>query len=404
MRQGSAAVASGAGRSAAGRPEICTGDPDVPLRLRRRRGALHLLGRRRLAHRFCEGADPGRSCFPRSWKGRQCSGSSTSTGAPSRSARRRQETSGSTGTSAIFFLARPSRLARIRRVQEDRGDERHRGAAILPETRLYPAGALHEKGSLMRAATREYLKQQFSAYYADAHLPVPPSLSEREWGFIFFDATYPEIRMRRHVAFGSRIGLVEYIRSLIPAHVYYSSAYYRTPEASTMQEKGWAGADLIFDLDADHIVRGPYEMMLARVREETEKLLAMLTGELGFDQKLIEVVFSGRKGIPCACARYRGEELGECGTAGADRLRLRDRDRARGDPPDPVTFTPRVAAPLYSGAARVPHMARGTPSGGGKSRTGDTSRRGGGIGGSFSPEAAGPDGESLERPGAGAPG
>jgi DNA primase small subunit len=148
----------------------------------------------------------------------------------------------------------------------------------------------------MRAATREYLKQQFSTYYADAHLPVPPSLSEREWGFIFFDAAYPEIRMRRHVAFGSRIGLVEYIRSLIPAHVYYSSAYYRTPEASTMQEKGWAGADLIFDLDADHIVRGPYEMMLARVREETEKLLLMLTGELGFDQKLIEVVFSGGRG------------------------------------------------------------------------------------------------------------
>ncbi|MDD1716668.1 MAG: DNA primase small subunit PriS [Methanoregulaceae archaeon] len=148
----------------------------------------------------------------------------------------------------------------------------------------------------MRAATREYLKQQFSAYYAHAHLLVPPSLPEREWGFIFFDAAYPEIRMRRHVAFGSRTGLVEYIRNLVPAHVYYSSAYYRTPEASTMQEKGWAGADLIFDLDADHIVRGPYDVMLARVREETEKLLMMLTEELGFDPKLIEVVFSGGRG------------------------------------------------------------------------------------------------------------
>ena len=49
-----------------------------------------------------------------------------------------------------------------------------------------------------------------------------------------------------------------------------------------MAEKGWCGgADLIFDLDADHIVHGPYDLMLARVKEETEKLIAMLTVEFG---------------------------------------------------------------------------------------------------------------------------
>jgi DNA primase small subunit len=63
-----------------------------------------------------------------------------------------------------------------------------------------------------------------------------------------------------------------------------------------MAEKEWAGADLIFDLDADHIMRGPYHLMLSRVKEETLKLLAMLTDELGFDPRHLQVVFSGGRG------------------------------------------------------------------------------------------------------------
>ena len=63
-----------------------------------------------------------------------------------------------------------------------------------------------------------------------------------------------------------------------------------------MAEKGWSGADLIFDLDADHLMRGPYRAMLDRVKLETEKLLAMLTGELGFAERQIHLVFSGGRG------------------------------------------------------------------------------------------------------------
>jgi DNA primase small subunit len=63
-----------------------------------------------------------------------------------------------------------------------------------------------------------------------------------------------------------------------------------------MGEKGWTGADLIFDLDADHLMRGPYRAMLDRVKEETGKLLAMLTGELGFPERDIHLVFSGGRG------------------------------------------------------------------------------------------------------------
>jgi DNA primase small subunit len=43
-------------------------------------------------------------------------------------------------------------------------------------------------------------------------------------------------------------------------------------------------------------MRGPYRAMLDRVKEETGKLLAMLTGELGFSERNLHLVFSGGRG------------------------------------------------------------------------------------------------------------
>ena len=148
----------------------------------------------------------------------------------------------------------------------------------------------------MKAATIEFLRQRFAEYYRAAPLIAPPSVEQREWAFVLFDPGFPEIRMRRHTGYPGKDPLFEYIRSVAPAHLYYSSAYYGMPHAPTMGEKEWLGADLIFDLDADHIVRGPYEVMLARVKEETEKLVGMLTGELGFAGQDIDLVFSGGRG------------------------------------------------------------------------------------------------------------
>ena len=146
----------------------------------------------------------------------------------------------------------------------------------------------------MKPATLEFVKQRFAGYYQRQSLTVPSSLEQREWGFVFFDPA--EVRMRRHMAFADPLELGAYVKNLVPAHVYYSTAYYQTPSAPTMNEKHWAGADLIFDLDADQIVRGPYAMMLARVKEETGKLLAMLTDELGFSRNQIRLAFSGGRG------------------------------------------------------------------------------------------------------------
>jgi len=147
----------------------------------------------------------------------------------------------------------------------------------------------------MNPATTEFLRQRFTEYYRKAVLVAPPSLVQREWGFILF-SPQADVRMRRHIGFSDRGEMESYIQNLIPQHTYFSTAYYEKPDAGTMADKGWSGADLIFDLDADHIVRGPYDQMLARVKEETEKLIAILTGEFGMDKKAIALVFSGGRG------------------------------------------------------------------------------------------------------------
>jgi len=152
----------------------------------------------------------------------------------------------------------------------------------------------------MKPATLEFLRQRFSAYYSGA-IPgagagyIPESLTEREWGFLFFTEN-PRSGMRRHISFTSQEDLNSYLKSMVPAHVYYSTAYYTRPAAAQMADKEWLGADVIFDLDADHIVRAPYDVMLARVKEELFKLIDLLTGELGFAKRDLRINFSGGRG------------------------------------------------------------------------------------------------------------
>ena len=146
----------------------------------------------------------------------------------------------------------------------------------------------------MNTLTRNFLRSKFREYYLQAALDVPPSFESREWGFILFD----EIGMRRHKSYLARGELVDYIRSMVPAHLYHSAAYYQRPGAPTMKEKGWQGADLIFDLDADHLRKAPksYGEMLDLVKKETLKLLDFLLVDFGFSEKNISVVFSGGRG------------------------------------------------------------------------------------------------------------
>lgn len=146
----------------------------------------------------------------------------------------------------------------------------------------------------MNALTRNFLVSKFREYYLAASLEVPPGLEAREWGFLFFD----DSGMRRHKSFLSRSEVADWVRSMVPRHVYHSAAYYQRPGAPTMKEKLWQGADLIFDLDADHLRRAPksYGDMLAMVKRETQKLLDFLLSDFGFSKDSLSVVFSGGRG------------------------------------------------------------------------------------------------------------
>jgi len=87
--------------------------------------------------------------------------------------------------------------------------------------------------------------------YYKAHLKdlTPPlSMNQREFGFLMFR----EKMMIRHKAFPDFDEFRNALMTLVPSDVYYSTAYYEHPDAE-MAQKGWLGADLVFDVDADHI-------------------------------------------------------------------------------------------------------------------------------------------------------
>lgn len=145
----------------------------------------------------------------------------------------------------------------------------------------------------MNPRTQSFLRSRFREYYLEASLDMPPGFQSREWGFRLFG----EGGMRRHKAFSSRGEMVDYVRSVVPAHVYHSAAYYDSPGAPTMKEKIWKGADLIFDLDADHLKNAPSSFgdMLDLVKAETIKLLEFLVDDFGLGP-YVQVVFSGGRG------------------------------------------------------------------------------------------------------------
>lgn len=96
----------------------------------------------------------------------------------------------------------------------------------------------------------EFLKQKFQEYYKSARssLIPPPAMTEREFGFLLFPAKI----MIRHKAFHDFSVFTDSLISLAPSDVYYSTAYYDHPELD-MDQKGWKGSDVVFDVDADHI-------------------------------------------------------------------------------------------------------------------------------------------------------
>src|SRR5256884_9739590 len=147
-----------------------------------------------------------------------------------------------------------------------------------------------------KEATNKFLKAHFRRYYEHTKPILPDRFGRREFGFMFWTAGI----VQRHLGFSREEELRSFLSSRVPAHAYYSSAYYETPNAPTMEEKGWLGADLIFDLDADHLpnaAKMSYPEMLEAIRLKIIHLYDdFLRSDFGFEEKAMRLVFSGRGG------------------------------------------------------------------------------------------------------------
>lgn len=180
-------------------------------------------------------------------------------------------------------------------------------------------------------AELDFVLEIFKDYYKSNRKEIDPpsSLEQREFGFILFK----EKMMVRHKAFSNLEDLQDFIVSLTPADIYYSSAYYQNPK-EPMERKGWLGADLVFDIDADHLDtpckpnhdfwicencnnsgRGAKpqecpnckstkfkseawlcENCLDAAKAETIKLIDFLKNDFGFLDDDIVICFSGQRG------------------------------------------------------------------------------------------------------------
>jgi DNA primase small subunit len=184
----------------------------------------------------------------------------------------------------------------------------------------------------MLPQTLKFVQEKFLEYYKSAFQEswIPISFKNREFGVLLFK----EKTMVRHRSFKRPNELGEFLCEFVPSDVYYSSAYYEDPAVNEMSQKHWLGADLVFDIDADHIptscgkVHDRWvccncgfsgkgitpdkcpscggqkidaktwicEECLETTKKETRKLLDFLMGDFGFSVDEVKVYFSGHRG------------------------------------------------------------------------------------------------------------
>jgi len=149
----------------------------------------------------------------------------------------------------------------------------------------------------MEARTRTYLEGRFGDYYRRSDVSLPPAAERREWGYIPWSAG--ATRMIRHQSLLDVGDFGDFLHRTAPRHIYFSSARFSDPGASSMDEKGWQSADLVFDLDADHLPgvdpeSTTYAEMLEACKGELLNLLDFIDDDFDFEET--EVVFSGGRG------------------------------------------------------------------------------------------------------------
>ena len=179
--------------------------------------------------------------------------------------------------------------------------------------------------------SNSYIYALFKKYYCRDFVPFKiKDFTRREFAFIPFQSK----GMIRHIAFNTEKELMNYLCRKTPAHAYYSSAYYEKPYLEYMGQKGWIGADLVFDIDADHINTpcklehdwwycprcksmgwGPADVCKKCNYDKIEKyswvcesclttalnhlirLIQILENDFGLSKKNMEIFFSGHRGF-----------------------------------------------------------------------------------------------------------
>ncbi len=156
-----------------------------------------------------------------------------------------------------------------------------------------------------------FMLKAFKKYYRTESAILPDRFARREFGFMFFDKNF----VQRHLSFSSPEELHRYMQGNVPAHSYYSTSYYRKPNEPVMEDKQWLGAELIFDLDADHLDGAKemtYAQMILQIRSEMINLVdSFLLGDLGFSEDQVHITFSGGRGYH---AHVRTPDVMELGT------------------------------------------------------------------------------------------
>ncbi len=193
----------------------------------------------------------------------------------------------------------------------------------------------------MKEQSLNLLKHAFKEFYFknDNHIETPARIEEREFGYMQFNDG-----MVRHLTFKSMNELQALLLKEIPSDVYCSCAYYASP-ASPMQEKGFRGADLIFDIDTKELnltcvkehevwlcndcknvmkekqnctkckstkveqTSLPCDNCVNAGKTEVKKLVKILKEDLGVAEQEIKVYFSGNNGFHLHVYSREMEEL-----------------------------------------------------------------------------------------------
>ncbi|MGD0729172.1 MAG: DNA primase catalytic subunit PriS [Candidatus Micrarchaeaceae archaeon] len=139
-------------------------------------------------------------------------------------------------------------------------------------------------------------------FYSSIDNIAPRNIDRREFGFGDFERKISY----RHYKFKDEKELKNYLSKNAPAFVSYSSAEYRIPDGRPMENKGWIGSDLLFDIDAsdlglpcklEHGSSWVCQKCFDAAKFETVKLVEeFLVPDFGFSEKEISINFSGNRG------------------------------------------------------------------------------------------------------------